>query len=157
MNRQLCKQIKLYRWVSIALLSASFVFSGSHVLAAIPKKISHAPKYNVSMRIGLKGSMPFSVSTVAKSGKKNSFTEISSDGQTETLVEMTPRKSIQNQKNGLLIDIKVTRTVRGDVKASEKAQIFAYENEETEMRVGATKKGHEALSLAVMANPISAL
>lgn len=148
------KQLRINRLMSTALLTALIGLFEASAVAAVPKKISKAPKYNVSMRIGLKGSTPFSVSTVAKSGKKNSITEISSDGQTETLVEMTPRKFTQNQKSGLLIDVKVTRTFRGDVKASEKAQIFAYENEEVEMRVGATSKGRQDLSLAVMANPI---
>lgn len=122
--------------------------------AAVPKEIfEEGSRYNVNMRIGLKGTMPFSVNTVAKAGKKASVTEIADDGS-ETLVEMTPWKSFQNQKAGLMIDVKVTKTVRGSVRSTEKAQIFAFENQEAEMRVGVGRKGRENLSLAVLANPI---
>lgn len=131
----------------------------SSAFAAIPMQNfkpskSKAPRYNVNMRIGLKGSMPFSVNTVARAGKKSSVTEISEDGLTETFVQMTPHKAMRDQKPGLNIDVQVTRTVKGQVKTSEKLQVFAFENEESETRMNAQSRGRQDLSVAVLANPL---
>ena len=146
--------MKRQQWMLLAL-PLVLGLAGGKAFSAVPKKVfQQGSRYNVNMRIGIKGNMPFSVSTVAKAGKKTSVTEISDDGQSETFVEMVPHKSVQNQKTGLLIDVTVTKKVRGNVKATEKAQIFALENQESEMRVGARGKGREDLSLAVLANPI---
>jgi hypothetical protein len=140
----------------IFFVLSPFVISSA--LAAIPMKsaesFSKGPRYNVNMRIGLKGAMPFSINTVARAGKKSSVTEISEDGQTETYVQMTPHKAMRDQKPGLNIDVLVTRTVKGTVKASEKLQIFAFENEESESRMNAQGRGRQDLSIAVLANPI---
>lgn len=123
--------------------------------AAIPpQKFQQGPRYNVSMRIGLKGAMPFSVNTVARAGKKSSVTEISADGQTETFVQVTPRKAFRDSKAGLNFDVTVKRTVKGQVKASEKIQVFAFENQESESRLNAQSRGRQDLSVAVLANPI---
>lgn len=115
---------------------------------------SKLSKYNVNMRIALKGGAPFSVNTVAKAGKKSSVTEISSDGNIETFVQMTPRKSTRDQKSGLVIDLTVIRKIRGEIRASEKMQIFAFENEESEVRLNARGRGQQDLAVAVLANPI---
>lgn len=130
---------------SICLVSSLFVIPAE---AAIPSK------YQVSMRIDLKGQLPISISTPVKSGKKSSFTEISSDGQTETNVEVLSKKSKVNAKDGLWMDIKVTRTVRGKVKAEERAQIFAFENQEAELVSGKRGKKAPDLAIAVLAHPI---
>lgn len=146
--------MKKQQWMCLAL-PFLMAWAGGSAFAAVPKKVfQQGSRYNVSMRIGLKGQTPFSISTVAKAGKKASVTEISEDGQTETFVEMIPHKSFQNQRAGLLIDVIVTKKFRGNVKATEKTQIFAFENQESEMRVGARGKNRQDLSLAVLANPI---
>lgn len=111
-----------------------------------------APNYKVSMRVGLKGQSPISINTVAKSGKKSFVSQFSDDGQTETLVEVFAKKSQVNRKDGLFMDVLVTKRVRGQSKVSERAQIFAPENQE--MEFGMNSKGRTAgnLSLAVMAH-----
>lgn len=113
-----------------------------------------APQYKVNMRIGLKGQSPISINTVAKSGKKTFISEFSDDGQTETLVEVFAKKSQVNKKNGLYMDVAVTKRVRGQEKASERAQLFAPDNQE--MEFGMTAKGKTAgnLSVAVMAHQL---
>lgn len=110
------------------------------------------PKYQVNMRIGMKGVMPISVNSAVKSGKKASFSEISSDGQTETLVEFVPKKSSLRDQKAVLVDVKVTKFVRGQKRAEERAQILAVENQEAEMTSG--KKKNPDLSIAVMAHSI---
>lgn len=131
-----------------------FAFTLEAQAAIPPQKFQQGPRYNVNMRIGLKGAMPFSINTVARAGKKSSVTEISEDGQTETFVQVTPRKAFRDQKAGLNFDVQVTRKVRGNIKASEKIQIFAFENEESETRLNAQSRGRQDLSVAVLANPI---
>lgn len=133
----------------LSLLSFSNVQAAPH-----PIKMSKVVRYNLNMRVGIKGSAPFSVNTVAKNGKKTSITEISEDGLTETFVEIIPKRSIVNQKTGLWMDIVVTRKVRGNVKSSDKVQVFAYEDQEAEVHFGSARKGHENLSLGILANTI---
>ena len=113
-----------------------------------------APQYQVNMRVGLKGQSPVSINTVAKAGKKSFVSEISSDGQTETLVEILAKKSQVNRKNGLSMDVTVIKRVRGQQKAAERTMIFAPDNQEIE--VGMNSKGRTAgnLSLAVMAHQL---
>lgn len=112
------------------------------------------PQYQVNMRVGLKGQSPISVNTVAKSGKKTFISQFSDDGQTETLVELFAKKSQVNKKDGIYMDVAVTKRVRGQAKATERAQIFAPENQE--MEFGTNPKGKTAgdLSLAVMAHQL---
>lgn len=113
-----------------------------------------APQYKVNMRVGIKGASPFSVNTVAKSGKKTFVSEFSDDGQTETVVEVFAKKSQVNKRDGLFMDVLVTKRVRGLSKVTERAQIFAPENQE--MEFGMNSKGRTAgnLSLAVMAHQL---
>lgn len=127
------------------VVASTFISLGS--LAA-------APQYKVNMRVGIKGSSPFSVNTVAKSGKKTFVSQFSDDGQTETVVEVFAKKSQVNRKNGLFMDVLVTKRVRGMSKVSERAQIFAPDNQE--MEFGMNSKGRTAgnLSLAVMAHQL---
>lgn len=129
-----------------SLVTATFLFSLNSWAAA--------PAYKVNMRVGLKGSAPISVNTVAKSGKKSFVSEISDDGQNETLVEVFARKSQVNKKDGLYLDVTVTKRVRGQQKLTERAQVFAPENQE--MEFGMNSKGRTAgnLSLAVMAHQL---
>lgn len=110
--------------------------------------------YKVNMRLGIKGHSPISVNTVAKSGKKTFVSEISDDGQHETLIEVYAKKAERDETEGLLMDVTVTKRVRGQEKISERAQIFAPENRE--MEVGVNSKGRTAgkLSLAVMAHKL---
>lgn len=130
----------------LSIVTAAFFFSVGSLAAA--------PQYKVNMRVGLKGSSPISVNTVAKSGKKSFISEISDDGQSETLVEVFAKKSQVNNKNGLYMDVVVTKRVRGQMRISERAQIFAPENQE--MEFGMNSKGRTAgnLSLAVMAHKL---
>lgn len=113
-----------------------------------------APHYKVSMLVGLKGQSPFSINTVAKSGKKTFISQFSDDGLTETVVEVFAKKSQVNKKNGLYMDVSVTKRVRGFEKGTERAQIFAPDNQE--MEFGMNSKGKRAgnLSLAVMAHQL---
>lgn len=129
-----------------SVVTATVLFS-INSLAAVPS-------YKVNMRVGLKGSSPISINTVAKSGKKSFVSEISDDGQNETLVEVYAKKSQVNKKNGLYMDVTVTKRVRGQKKITERAQIFAPENQE--MEFGMNSKGRTAgnLSLAVMAHQL---
>ncbi|MBV2168013.1 MAG: hypothetical protein KUL82_04820 [Bdellovibrio sp.] len=128
----------------------------SSVIASIFVSISAgaAPHYQVNMRVGIKGQSPISINTVAKSGKKSFISQFSDDGQTETLVEVYSKKSQVNKKDGLFMDVQVTRRVRGQSKITERAQIFAPENQE--MEFGTNSKGKTAgnLSLAVMAHQL---
>ncbi|MFV8257931.1 hypothetical protein ACNQKP_09000 [Bdellovibrio bacteriovorus] len=118
------------------------------------QSLAAAPSYKVNMRVGLKGASPISINTVAKSGKKSFVSEISDDGQSETLVEVFARKSQVNKKDGLYMDVTVTKRVRGQKKLAERAQIFAPDNQE--MEFGMNSKGRTAgnLSLAVMAHQL---
>jgi hypothetical protein len=122
------------------------VFSNS-ALAAIPK-------YKVNMRLGLKNGSPMAVNTAVKSGKKAYISEISDDGQSETLVEVYARKSQVNNKNGVYMDVQVTKRVKGQKKYSERAQVFAPENQETEFNMGAKGKTQGNLGLAILAHEI---
>lgn len=139
----------------LSLLAATLLISTSAV-AAIPPTKFKSPKnqYKVNLRVNLKGQSPFSINTVAKSGKKTFISQFSDDGQTETVVELVARKSQSQNKDGLAMDVQVTRRVRGQEKISERAQIFAPENEE--MEFGVNSKGRTAgnLSLAVMAHKL---
>lgn len=119
-----------------------------------PQARAAVPSYQVNMRLGLKGQSPFSVNTVAKSGKKSFVSEISDDGQTETIVELLAKKSQVNSRDGLFMDVTVTKRVRGLKKASERVQVFAPENQEIEF--GTSGKGRMAgnMSLAVMAHQL---
>lgn len=110
------------------------------------------PNYKVSMRVGLKGHSPISINTIAKSGKKSFVSEFSEDGQTETVVELLARKSQVNNKNGIYMDVLVTKRVRGQSKVSERAQLFAPENQEMEFGLKSNGKTAGNLSLAVMAH-----
>ena len=113
-----------------------------------------APQYKVNLRVNLKGQSPFSVNTVAKPGKKTFISQFSDDGQTETLVALVARKSQSQSKDGLAMDVIVTRRVRGEEKISERAQLFAPENEEMEFGVNSRGKADGNLSLAVMAHKL---
>ncbi|WP_413557438.1 hypothetical protein [Bdellovibrio sp. HCB209] len=130
----------------IGMLAISFIFSSS-VFAAVPQ-------YKVNMRVGLKGSAPISINTVTKSGKKAYISEFSDDGQSETVVEVMARKSQQNSKAGLYMDVTVTKRVRGQKKMSERTQVFAPENQETEFGMNSKGKTAGNLSLAVMAHQL---
>ncbi|MEK2645788.1 hypothetical protein [Bdellovibrio sp. BCCA] len=131
----------------LSIVTASFLISVNSSWAA-------TRNYQVSMRVGLKGQSPISINTVAKSGKKSFVSQFSDDGQTETLVEVFAKKSQVNKKNGLYMDVLVTKRVRGQAKATERAQLFAPENQE--MEIGMNSKGRTAgnLSLAVMAHQL---
>ena len=131
----------------VKIAAAIFIFSVP-AFAAIPQ--SSVPQYQVNMRLGLKGQSPIAINTVAKSGKKTYISEFSDDGQSETLVEMYAKKSQVNHRDGIYMDVTVTKRVRGIKKASEHTQLFAPENQE--MEVGEGGRGRTAgLSLAVMA------
>lgn len=110
-----------------------------------------APNYKVNMRVGLKGQSPFSINTYAKSGKRTSISQFSDDGQTETLVEFFTKKSHVNKKDGVYMDVLVTKRVRGQSKITERAQIFAPENQEMEFGMNSRGMIEKNLSLAVMA------
>ncbi|NUN05534.1 MAG: hypothetical protein HUU57_07215 [Bdellovibrio sp.] len=106
--------------------------------------------YKVSMRVGLKGQSPISINTIAKSGKKSYVSQFSDDGQTETLVTVFAKKSQVMKQDGLLMNVSVTKRVRGEMKIQEKAQMFAPENKETEFGTNSRGKISGNLSLAVM-------
>ena len=123
-------------------------------LAALEASVVYAktPHYQVNMRLDLKGHLPIAVSTVAKSGKKTSISEFSEDGQSETLIEFFAKKSRVNRKPGLYMDVTVTKRVRGIEKASERAQLFAPDNQELEIgSSGKRRKKASDLSLSVTA------
>lgn len=121
---------------------------------ALPAGASAAKEnYRVNLRVGLNGSVPISVGTVAKSGKKSYISQFSDDGHSETLIEVQPRKAHQNNQEGLLLNVQVTRRVRGQVKGVEKAQLFAPDNQETEWGTKGAQRGK--LSLAVMAHKMN--
>lgn len=113
-----------------------------------------ASQYKVSLRVSLKGQSPFSVNTVTKSGKKSFVSHFSDDGLTETLVEVFAKKSQVNKKQGLYMDLVVKKRIRGQEKISERAQVFAPDNQE--MEFGTSAKGRLAgnLSFAVMAHQL---
>ena len=112
------------------------------------------PQYKVNLRVNLKGQNPFSINTVAKPGKKTFISQFSDDGQTETLVALVARRSQVQSKDGLTMDVQVTRRVRGEQKITERAQIFAPENQEMEFGVNSRGKSAGNLSLAVMAHKL---
>lgn len=124
------------------------------LLFTLPSYGAKPATFKVNMRVGMKGSAPISVNTVAKSGKKSYVSQFSDDGITETLVTVLARKASQANKPGLAMDVEVVRRVRGMQKSVERAQVFAPENEEIE--VGAQAKGRTvgSLSLAVMAHQL---
>ncbi|MGZ3775634.1 MAG: hypothetical protein ACXVCY_03685 [Pseudobdellovibrionaceae bacterium] len=112
---------------------------------------SEAPSYKVNMRVGLKGQSPISINTFAKSGKKTAVSQFSDDGMTETLVEFYTKTSHTNKKQGIYMDVVVTKRVRGESKITERAQLFAPENQEAEFGVNSKGVSEKNLSLAVMA------
>lgn len=116
--------------------------------------LAATPQYQVNMRVGLKGQSPISINTVTKSGKKTFISQFSDDGQTETLVEVFAKKSQVNNRNGLFMDVAVKKRVRGQEKASERAQIFAPENQEMEFGMNSKGKTAGNLSLGVMAHQL---
>jgi hypothetical protein len=67
---------------------------------------------------------------------------------------LVARKGQVQNKEGLNLDVQVTRRVRGQPKMTERAQLFAPDNEE--MEFGVNSKGRTAgnLSLAVMAHEL---
>jgi hypothetical protein len=112
------------------------------------------PSYKVNMRVGLKGQAPLSINTVAKSGKKAYISEFSDDGQNETIVEVFAKKANQNRRDGLYMDVSVTKRVRGQKKSQERAQLFVPNNQEMEVGVGTKGRTAGNLSLAVMAHQL---
>jgi hypothetical protein len=138
------------------VLFAAVVLMTSAAQAAIPPSKFQVNKaqYKVNLRVNLKGQNPFSINTVAKPGKKAFISEFSDDGQVETLVALVARKTQSQNKDGLVMDVLVTRRVRGQEKISERAQIFAPENEEMEFGVNSRGKMAGNLSLAVMAHKL---
>ncbi len=126
----------------VSFIVGSFFFSC--VSSAAPAN------YKVSMRVGLKGQSPISINTIAKAGKKSYVSQFSDDGQTETLVTVFAKKSQVKKQDGLLMDVSVTKRVRGEMKIQEKAQMFAPENQETEFGMNSRGKTSGNLSLAVM-------
>ncbi|WP_413581871.1 hypothetical protein [Bdellovibrio sp. HCB288] len=130
----------------ISMMAASILIS-SAALAAVPQ-------YKVNMRVGLKGSSPISINTVTKSGKKAYISEFSDDGQSETIVEVMARKSKQNSKAGLYMDVTVTKRVRGQKKISERTQVFAPDNQEAEFGMNSKGRMTGNLSLVVMAHQL---
>lgn len=129
-----------------SVATAAFLFS--------VQSLASAPAYQVNMRVGLKGQSPIAINTVAKSGKKAFVSEFSDDGQSETIVELVAKKSQVNRRDGIFMDVTVTKRVRGVKKASERAQLFAPENQEMEFGVGAKGRTAGNLSLAVMAHQL---
>lgn len=112
------------------------------------------PSYKVNMLVGLKGQSPISINTFAKSGKRTSISQFSDDGQTETLVEFFTKKSHVNKKQGLYMDVLVIKRVRGQSKMTERAKIFAPENQEMEFGMNSKGRMEKNLSLAVMAHKL---
>lgn len=152
------KDVFMKNILNLSKLSKSFSkLALSSTLAAVlaTPMVAMAAKenYRVNLRVGMKGSAPISVGTVAKSGKKSYISQFSDDGLSETLIEVQPRKAQQNNKDGLLLNVQVTRRVRGQVKGVEKAQLFAPDNQETEWGMGNGKRSGN-LSLAVMAHKL---
>ncbi len=131
-------------------IAASTLFS----LLCSSQSFAAVPSFQVNMRVGLKGQSPIAINTVAKSGKKTFVSEFSDDGQSETLVEVFAKKSQVNRKDGIYMDVTVTKRVRGVKKASERAQVFAPENQEAEFGVGSKGRMAGNLSLAVMAHQL---
>jgi hypothetical protein len=128
-------------------MAAASIFISTSAFAAVRQ-------YKLNMRVGLKGSAPISINTVTKSGKKAYISEFSDDGQNETIVEVMARKANQNSRAGLYMDVTVTKRVRGKQKVSERTQIFAPENQETEYGVSPKGKTAGNLSLAVVAHQL---
>ena len=126
----------------VSFLVGSFLLSSTAFAAPA--------NYKVSMRVDLKGQSPISINTVAKSGKKSYVSQFSDDGLTETLVTVYAKKSQVKKQDGLLMDVSVTKRVRGELKMKEKAQMFAPENQETEFGTNSRGKKSGNLSLAVM-------
>lgn len=129
---------------AVSVLTALMQFS-------FAKAAVGSPSYKVNMRVGLKGQSPISINTFAKSGKKTSVSQFSDDGQTETLVEFYTKKSHVNKKEGVFMDVLVTKRVRGLSKVTERAQIFAPDNQEMEFGTNSKGRMDKNLSLAVMA------
>lgn len=132
--------------LSVITIVSSLILSQAAVAAV--------PNYKVNMRVGIKGSSPISVNTVAKPGKKSFVSQFSDDGTVETLISMVARRSEQNNKKGLSMDVQVTRRVRGQEKVSENARIFAPDNEEMEFGINSKGRTTEKLSIAVMAHKL---
>ncbi|HWU43783.1 MAG TPA: hypothetical protein VN132_10105 [Bdellovibrio sp.] len=125
-----------------------FIFSQTSQAAIEP------PSYQVNMRVGLKGQSPIAIHTVAKSGKKSFVSEISDDGQSETLVEVYAKKTQLNNQSGIYMDVVVTKRVHGVKRASERTQLFAPENQELEVGMGNRGRMAGNLALAVMAHQL---
>ena len=125
---------------------------GTIITLLMALQLHAAPrKYEVNMRVGLNGQPPLSVNTLANVGKKSTVSEISSDGRTETVIEMVARERTVNNDAGLLMDVTVTKKVLGEKRASQTVQIFAKENQEAEIVLGQRKRGRSDLQLAVIA------
>ncbi len=132
-----------------------FVIASALLLAAVEVSAAIPSKYQVSMRIDLKGQLPIAISAPLKTGKKSSFTEIASDGKSETNVVVISKKSKVNEKSGLWMDIKVTRTVAGKIKNEERTQIFAFDNQEAEFSTGKkSRKSSPDFAVSVLAHSI---
>lgn len=130
--------------IFIGVTGAALLFVSLYSEAAVTN-------YKVNMLVGLKGQSPISINTFAKSGKKTFVSQFSDDGQVETLIEFFAKKSHVNRKEGIYMDVLVTKRVRGQFKASERAKIFAPNNQEMEFGMNAKGKMQKNLSLAVMA------
>jgi hypothetical protein len=133
----------------VKLSFGAFLFS-----MMISNAVFAAPHYQVNMRVGMNGLSPFSINTTAKPGKKSFISQFSDDGQVETLVEVYTKQSQVNKKEGLFLEVAVSKRVRGQLKATERTQIFAPENEETETGMNSKGKMAGNLSLAVMAHQL---
>lgn len=130
--------------IFIRVTGAALLFVSSYAEAAVTN-------YKVNMLVGLKGQSPISINTFAKSGKKTSVSQFSDDGQVETLIEFLAKKSHVNRKEGIYMDVLVTKRVRGQFKVSERAKVFAPDNQEMEFGMNAKGKRQKNLSLAIMA------
>lgn len=92
----------------------------------------------VNMRIGLEGEN-IVVSLKSKLGERSVLSEFSSDGQTETRIEVYPRKSTAQKKIGYLFDVKVTKLYRGHLKKTNDVQMFVPSDQEAEFIKGSRK------------------
>ena len=132
-----------------------FPFFSQGLWAAIPPhQVVEPHSYKVSLRVAMNGYAPESFNTVAKSGKKSFISEFSSDGQSETLIEMFAKKSSFHNRQGLYLDLTFTKRFRGVKKASEHTQIFVPENQELELNQGRGRHSAGNLSLAVVAHQL---
>lgn len=136
-----------------SLIFSFVVFQSAQ--SAIPeiqfRPLKNVEKFQISLQVGLSGALPIAINSAIRAGKRSSFSEISSDGLTETRVEILPRKSRMNQESAILMDIKVARFIRGEKRAEESVQILTRENQEAEVKKGSRST---QLSLSVVARLI---